>query len=272
MNTESEATAGRENLLSYDRRRNILELVNRYKSVTIDLLAETFPVSRMTISRDLEKLENEGLLKRVRGGAVSLSHIVVAPPMSRSASTLTNEQRRIGKEASKRVLNGDFLIIESGSTCLALVENLVDKDNLKIATASPSIAMRLAEMVEQNNCRFEIILAGGILNVHKNFLLGPTAVDMFERLNVDTAFVSVTAIDTAAGVTADELNESSVSRLILERCGKTTIGLIVSTKFNNASFYKVADITVFDEIITDGGLDELSLRDFSDRGIRMTLC
>jgi DeoR/GlpR family transcriptional regulator of sugar metabolism len=113
---------------------------------------------------------------------------------------LTDEQKCIGRAAADRVANGDFLIIESGSTCLALAEKLVDRDNLKIATASPMIAMRLAQIVEQYGRKFEIMLAGGILNVYKNFIMGPTAVEMFERLNVDIAFVSVTAIDAVAGI------------------------------------------------------------------------
>ena len=264
--------AREDQLLSFDRRKRILEIVNQKKSVTIDSLAEVLPVSRMTVSRDLERLENDGLLKRVRGGAVSLSHIVVAPPMSRSARALTDEQKCIGRSAAARVANGDFLIIESGSTCLALVEHLVDKDNLKIATTSPMIAMRLAEIVEQFGRKFEIMLAGGILNVHKNFVMGPTAVEMFERLNVDIAFVSVTAIDAEAGITADDVNESAVSKVILERCGRKTIGLVVSSKFGNASFYKVADVTAFDEIITDRGLDRETQRLFVERGVRITLC
>ncbi len=261
-----------DGLLSFDRRKQILEIVNRRKSVTIDSLAEVFPVSRMTVSRDLERLEADGLLKRVRGGAVSLAHIVVAPPMSRSARAMTDEQKRIGREAALRVRNGDFLIIESGSTCLALVENLVERDNLKIATASPLLAMRLAELVERFGRRFEIILAGGILNAYKNFVMGPTAVEMFERLNVDIAFVSVTAIDAVAGVTADEVYESAVTKVILERCGKKTIGLVTSSKFNNASFYKVADVTVFDEIVTDKGLDRRTRKLFEEKGVRMTRC
>jgi DeoR/GlpR family transcriptional regulator of sugar metabolism len=259
-------------ILSFDRRKRILEIVNRKKSVTVDALAGSFPVSRMTVSRDLERLESEGLLKRVRGGAVSLSHIVVAPPMSRSVRDLTEEQRCIGREAARRVSNGDFLIVESGSTCLALAENLAEKDNLKIATASPLIAMRLAEIVEQYGRKFEIILAGGILNAYKNFVMGPTAVEMFQRLNVDVVFSSVTAIDAEAGITADEVTESAVSRVILECCGKTTIGLVASAKFNNASFYKVAEVTVFDEIITDKGLDRRTRRLFEEKGVRITSC
>lgn len=261
-----------DKLLLFDRRKRILELVNLRESVTIDFLLDTFPMSRMTISRDLDKLENDGLLKRVRGGAVSIAHIVVAPPASISARALTDEQRRIGKEASKRISNGDFIIVESGSTCLALAENLYEKDNLKIATASPMVAMRLAEIVEVYNRKFEIILTGGTLNVYKNFVLGPSAVQMFQNINVDIAFLSATAIDPEAGITADEINESAVSKIILERCGRKTIGLISSTKFNKVSFFKVTDITAFDEIITDKGLDRETEKLFTNRGIKITLC
>jgi DeoR family fructose operon transcriptional repressor len=261
-----------EQLLSFDRRMRLLELVNRKRSAPIEYLAKSFPVSLMTIRRDLEKLEKDGLLKRVRGGAVSLAHIVVSPPASLSARTLTEEQRHIAKAASQLVSSGDFIILESGSTCLALAENLYEKDNLKIATASPMIAMRLAQIVEKFGRKFEIILVGGILHVSKNFVLGPTAVQMLEHINVDIAFLSATAIDLQAGITADDVNESAVSRVILERCGRRRIGLISSHKFNKASFYKVADITAFDEIITDAGLDKEIARLYQDKGIKVTRC
>jgi DeoR/GlpR family transcriptional regulator of sugar metabolism len=67
----------------------------------------------MTVIRDLERLEGDGHLKRVRGGAVSLAHIVVAPPASASMRALTEEQKRIAVEASRRIANGDFIILES---------------------------------------------------------------------------------------------------------------------------------------------------------------
>jgi DeoR/GlpR family transcriptional regulator of sugar metabolism len=258
--------------LLFDRRRKILGIVNHRKSVTVDSLLKALPVSRMTISRDLEALETAGLLKRVRGGAVALSHIVVAPRASGSVRALTDQQMRIGREASRRVENGDFIIIESGSTCMALVEHLRDKSNLKIATASPMIAMRLAEIEEQYHRGLEIIVSGGVLDVYKNFLLGPPALQMFENMNVDIAFVSVTAIDSEMGVTADDMGESSISRVVLEKCGRKTIGLIISSKFNKVSFYKVTDIARFDEIITDSGLDRETEARFARAGVVMTLC
>lgn len=261
-----------DQLLSFDRRKQILELVNGHQSITIDTLVETFPVSRMTISRDLEKLESEGHLKRVRGGAVALSHIVTSPRASQASRALTEEQKRIGKEASTRVADGDFIIIESGSTSLALVDNLYDKNDLKIVTASPMVAMRLAELAERYDRNFEIIVSGGILNIYKHFLLGPTSTRLFKEIRVDIAFLSVTAIDIESGVTADDVNESEVSKIIMEQCGRKTIGLITSGKFNKASFYKVTDITVFDEIITDNNLDQKTKKNFEQEGVSITMC
>ena len=261
-----------DQLLSFDRRKKILEMVNGEQSVTIDALVEAFPVSRMTISRDLEKLESDGHLKRVRGGAVALSHIVTSPRASIASRELTEEQKRIGKEASRRVSDGDFIVIESGSTNLALVENLYEKNDLKIVTASPMIAMRLAELAERYDKNFEIIVSGGILNIYKHFLLGPTSTRLFEQIRVDTAFLSVTAIDLEAGVTADDVNESAVSKIIMEQCGRKTVGLITSGKFNKASFYKVSEITVFDEIITDKSLDRETKQKFEQEGITITMC
>lgn len=260
------------NLLSYDRRRKIVEFVNRRKSVTVDELIQNFPVSRMTIIRDLEKLDAEGFLNRVRGGAVALSNIVVAPRASDSEKKISNEQMSIGKEAVKRIKDGDFLIIESGSTCMALVNQLHDKNNLKIVTASPHIGVRLAEIAEQYDRNFEIILSGGILNVYRHFLLGPIALQVFDSVKVDTAFVAVTAIDLNAGITADDINESAVTKIILEKCAKKVIGLITSPKFGKTSFYKVGGVNLLDEIITDSGVDEESVRQFAKMGVRVTVC
>ena len=261
-----------DQLLSFDRRKKILEIVNGNQSVSIDTLVDTFPVSRMTISRDLEKLEGDGLLQRVRGGAVALSHIVTSPRASKASKELTEEQKRIGKEASTRVSDGDFIIIESGSTCLALVDNLYDKNDLKIVTASPMIAMRLAVLAERYDRNFEIIVSGGILNIYKHFLLGPISTRLFEQIRVDIAFLSVTAIDIGAGVTADDVNESAVSKIIMEKCARKTIALITTSKFNKASFYKVADISVFDEIITVKSLEKSIKENYEREGIKVTVC
>jgi len=258
----------KNNLLSSDRQQQILKMVMEKRSIKIDELAKEFPVSAITIRRDLDKLAEQGKLNRVHGGAMALSNIEIAPRASIRSAHLTPEQLRIGEEAAKRIADGDFIIIESGSTCLALVQKLTQKKDLKIVTVSPRITMALADISEKFNTNFEIISSGGILNVYKNFMMGPHARTLFESIKVDIAFVSVTAIDIEAGITADNIYEAEITRTILEKCAKKKIGLIISPKFGKISFVKVTSSEIFDEIITDINLpQDIVNRYGSKRGV-----
>lgn len=258
-------------ILAFERRSRILEIVNKNKSMSVEEIAAHFPVSEITIRRDLDKLSEEGMLTRVHGGAVALTNFIVAPRASEQADKITEEQMRIGKEAAKRISNGEFIVLESGSTCNALAQNLWDKKNLKLVTVSPIIAMVLADLAEKHDLNFEIILSGGILNVYKNFLLGPHSRQLFETIKVEKAFISVTAIDLEAGITADSINEAEISKIILEKCAKKRYGLITSHKFGKTSFVKVADAQIFDEVITDSKVDPDIVSRFMDSGIKVTI-
>jgi DeoR family fructose operon transcriptional repressor len=257
-------------LLSSERRQRILDVVNQKRAVSVEELAEHFPVSTITIRRDLDKLAEEKLMQRVHGGAMALSNIVTAPRASELFANITEEQTRIGREASTRITDGDYIIIESGSTCLALVQHIDEKKNLKVVTVSPRIVTMLAEISDTYNNDFEIISSGGILNSYKNFFFGPHAKTLFEGIKVDIAFVSVTAIDLEAGVTADSSYEAEISKTILEKCAKRRIGLIYSSKFEKTSFVKVTTADIFDEIITDTNLSKNIIDAYTDAGIKMT--
>ncbi len=259
----------KDHLLSTERRKRILDVVNAQRSVSVEELAHRFPVSTITIRRDLDILAGEKLLLRVHGGAMTLSSIVTAPKASELFSNITEEQIRIGREASTRIADGDFIIIESGSTCLALVQHLDVKKNLKVVTVSPRIVTMLAEISDTYKNDFEIISSGGILNSYKNFFFGPHARTLFEGIKVDIAFVSVTAIDLEAGVTADSAYEAEITKTILEKCAKKRIGLIYSSKFEKTSFVKVTTADIFDEIITDTNLSRNIIDAYTDAGIKI---
>jgi DeoR/GlpR family transcriptional regulator of sugar metabolism len=131
--------------------------------------------------------------------------------------------------------------------------------------------MLRADISEKYKGDFEIISSGGILNVYKNFFTGPQALNLFEEIKVDIAFVSVTAIDLKAGVTADNVYEAEISRIILQRYSKKKIDLIYSAKFGKVSFVKVAPVEVFDEIISDVHLLPDIAAQYAESGIKMTL-
>ncbi len=262
---------GNDTLLSFERRKKIVELINREQTVTVDRVVEEFSVAAITIRRDLDKLAEQGLIKRVHGGAAAVTNIVVAPRASDLQKHINEERLRIGEEAAKRIKDGDYIYIEAGSTCYALARSLTGKKNLKIVTVSPVLVNVLAEISEATGGNFEIMSTGGLFNVYKHFLLGPHARTFLENINVDTAFVSVTAIDLRSGITADSMEEAEISRIALTRSSKRNIGLIVSKKFNTSSFVKVADADVFEEIITDTSISPKIREEFEDEGIKITL-
>lgn len=260
-----------DSLLSSERRRRILELVTERRSVTVVELAAMFPVSPITLRRDLDRLAGENLVERVHGGAMARSAIAVAPRASEQYQHLADSQLAIGREAAGRVRDGDYVILESGSTCLAVIPYLAARKDLRVVTVSPRLVSALSSLVETERADMEIISSGGILNVHKDFYLGPHARAFFETCRVDLVLISVTAIDLEAGITADSHTEAEISRIILEKCGKRRIGLIVSPKIGRTSFARVAGVEALDEIITDGGADPAVLARFRERGITVTV-
>lgn len=260
-----------ETVLAFERRRKIVEIVNRRRSITVDELIGIFPVSPITIRRDLDQLAEEGTLRRVHGGAVATSNIVVAPRASEHAGKLSEAQLRIGEEAARRVSDGDFIVLESGSTCQAVIPHLSGKKNLTVVTASIRIAMMLGEVAERHPQSLEVLSSGGTMNVYKDFLMGPHARSFFDSLRVDLAFISPTAVDLASGITADSLNEAEITRTIVERSAKRTIGLVVAPKFETVSFVKVTPVESLAEIITDRGVDQAILTRYLEKGIRVIL-
>ena len=262
----------KDSLLSSERRRRILALIAEKRSVTVVELAALFPVSAITLRRDLDRLAAENLVERVHGGAMTRSAIAVAPRASEQYKHLAEAQLAIGREASGRIRDGDYVILESGSTCLAVVPHLAARKNLRVVTVSPRLVSALSSLVEADGASgMEIISSGGILNVHKDFFLGPHARAFFETCRVDVALVSVTAIDLEAGITADSHTEAEITRIILEKCARRKVGLIVSQKIGRTSFARVAPAEILDELITDAGADPGVLERYRERGITVTV-
>ena len=260
-----------DSLMSSERRRKILEVVNARRSVTVLDLAETFPVSAITIRRDLDRLAADHLIERVHGGAMALEAIAVAPRASGQSGRLTEEQMRIGREAARRVRDGDYIVLESGSTCLAVLPGLAEKKDLHILTVSPAIVTALASLAEKTGVPLEIICSGGVLNVYKNFLMGPHSRILFEESRVDAALISPTAVDLETGISADSMAEAEITRTILTRSARHRIGLVTSRKFGRTSFARIAPADSFDEIITDSGIAPDVAQKFRDRGITITI-
>src|SRR5271163_5370426 len=127
-----------------ERHMKTLEVLGEHTEVSVTELSRTTGVSEMTVRRDLDELERQGLLKRVHGGATRVVSRSYEPAYALRASTNVEAKVRIGRRAAELLSEGDTLVIDVGSTALALAQALDDMP-LTVVTPSLRVANLLAD-------------------------------------------------------------------------------------------------------------------------------
>jgi len=251
------------------RRIDIRNLILQEKTVSVEKIAKAFNISPITVRRDLEKLQESGLIVKVHGGAIAKDDLMPEPVFKERINLFKEEKERIAAEAAKRINNGDSIIIESGSTCLKLVKHLINKNNLKIATAGISIAQELLELLNIKN-DFEVSVCGGLLRAGSNIYVGPHAVNFFNSINVNKSFIGAVAISVDKGLSTATQFDAELSKSIINS-SKEVILLADSSKFETKSYINFMPLTEIDEIITDNKLDKKIVEKIKKLGVKITL-
>ncbi len=164
----------------------------------------------MTIRRDLEALEERGVARRVRGGAISTVSRSYEPPLAARSQEAREAKALIASAAAAFVEYGETAILDVGSTTLALARALRDRGGLTILTPSVNAALELA-----NEPTTRVILTGGIVRPGELSLVGDLAEEAFRRLNCDVLFLGVGGIDAVKGLTEYNLDDTRVKRAAL---------------------------------------------------------
>ena len=251
------------------RRMEIISIIQEKKTVTVKQLAEMYNTSYLTIRRDLEDLEKEGIVKKVHGGAILTKELKSEPIFDINKEIAKEEKNRIAFEASKRIKDDTAIIIGTGSTCLSVVNYLSDKQNIKVATASMPIAVELWKLAV-NKKDIEISVCGGIFSPGSSDFIGPHAINFFHDININTAFIGATALNVKNGISTATYFDAEITRAIA-KCSKEVILLCSSSKFGMYSYVNVLPLNKISEIITDTGLDEDTVQKIKSIGVRITL-
>jgi DeoR/GlpR family transcriptional regulator of sugar metabolism len=253
------------------RRIEIKKLVTENESITVSNMAKLFNVSEITIRRDLEKLEDEGFLDKVHGGAIIKGLRTEYDPVYLEDLKINREQKqRISKEAVKIIKNGDAIIIEAGTTCLEIVYNLEDKRNLAIFTASVPTAYELWKIALNRN-DIEVNISGGLIETRSSSLIGNQVTQFFENINADIAFMSAVAISTEKGVmTTNSQMDADVTRAIAKSAARKIL-LVDSSKFEKSGYISALPLNIFDEIITDSSISGKYARELKNFGVKIKI-
>lgn len=252
-------------MLNEERRRAILESLNRDGRVLVGDLARQFETSQVTIRKDLEILHDHGLLHRTHGGALPSADGALADPTLREKEKLhRGEKHRIADAAAAMVQEGQVVILDSGTTTTAIARALRSFHNLTIVTNAVNIASELA------GADVEVILTGGTLRRNSFSLVGPIAEDMLRKLNADILFLGVDGFDVHYGLSTPNLLEAKVNRIMVE-ISKKVVAVCDASKFGRRSLSQILPPTGLHHVITDRGAPKSDLRALKEAGIEVTL-
>ncbi|PLT32687.1 DeoR/GlpR family DNA-binding transcription regulator [Bacillus sp. V5-8f] len=228
-----------------ERKLTILAALDKEEKVYVRQLANQFRVSDETIRRDLDRLEKEGFLKKVYGGAVKMKIQNWELPFDEKTTIHNQEKQAICKAAANLVEDGDIIMIGNGTTPLEIVRYLAHKTDITLITHSMPVMLLAMEFFKGR-----IIFIGGEFEKNQKYTSGPLTERMLEMMKADKAFISAGGISTINGITDYDLSGSSVSRKIIERADQVII-LGDHSKFGQTTFAHMCSLTEVSMIITD---------------------
>jgi len=238
-------------MITEERRTLILRKLSESRFVQVSELADEFGVSTVTIRRDLDTMEEEGLCIRKHGGAIRVNPgVALEMPYDVKRFEMVSEKERIAKQALEIIEDGDTFILDSGSTTFALASMLNNKVRITVVTNDLKIAVKLAE-----NPKINLICTGGIARSSIFSLEGAMTESFIKNITVDKTFLGADAIHQDGVISNVNIEEVAIKQAMV-KAADTTILLADSSKFNKDGFAKICDLKDIDILITDQGISE----------------
>ena len=250
--------------MKLDRRNQIIDMINRQRTVKNSELMERFGISIETVRRDLEYLENQGYLRRVYGGAVVNLSLSSEPEYASRSQARSEEKMAIAAEAARLVQDHDSIYMGVGTTVQAMARFLRNVQELTVFTNALRTAVELSELP---NCT--VILSGGRVRPKELAVSGFPAEENLSRFNVDKAFIGIGGI-TEAGVTDFHMDEASIHRQLIANA-RQAIVLADSEKLGTRAVVNVCALEQVDMIITDSGAPKHLVKELEQAGVRVVI-
>lgn len=235
-------------MLDETRKEMVIELIKERGEVTVKDLSKYLGVTSVTIRKDLKELEKLGLIIRTHGGAVLPSHTRVEWNFIQKSKQHVEEKLSIARKALEFVKPGDSIILDSGTTTLAMAREIKKRhlSPLTIVTNNLFIATELA------GTSVDLVVLGGSVRENSFSLIGAFCEENLKKIYVDKAFIGATGFSTEGFMTPD-INEARIKNMMVSQASEIFI-VVDSSKFTHPSFAIYANFNEIDHVITDEGL------------------
>ena len=248
-------------MLAAQRRDYLLEALRRDGRVVAKDAAAALGTSEDSIRRDLRDLAEQGLCQRVYGGALPASP-AVADYAGRAAVSVDGK-RQVAAAAAALIRPGSTVIVDGGTTALALALALPPALACTVVTHSPTVA---AALVPHPSA--EVLILGGRLFKHSAVACGAVTVEAAQRVTADLFFLGVTGVHHKAGLTTGDADEAAMKRALAARAAETYV-LASAEKIGAASPHQVIPLEAAAAVITDAPPGHPAVRDLRARGTQV---
>jgi len=247
-------------MIKNERQEKLLRILSKENTMKISDLSEKLHSSMMTIRRDLDLLEEMGIVKRYHGGVTLNRTDTNQPSFYERIEEFSNEKYAIGMEAAKFVTNGSIIFFDAGTTPLAIIEHISDDVEFTAITTGLLTAVALCNKPKTN-----VISIGG--NIHHSSFSSVSymSVEEIRKFHADIAFISTKSIILPVGTYEAQLQLIDIKEAIIEVCDKVVL-LVDNSKFENKSMCKAIPIEKIDLIVTDDKINRKYLSILHDLG------
>lgn len=246
-----------------ERRQKILDLLHQNNKVVVSQLSEMFGVSEVCIRNDLADLESKGHLSRVHGGAVAFSDSYYNMSLTQRSNTNRASKEEIANTVADMIHDNQSVMMNAGTTTLAVMKKLTEKKNLNIVTNSVVLALEGAKYPN-----LHITLLGGEVNAEYQFVYGTLTLSQLDEYKADVLILSADGIEAENGITTYYDKEADICRKMIKQ-SSYVIAALDCTKIGKVTYKKISDVDKIDSVVTNVGALETTVKQLKKHDVNV---
>ena len=251
-------------MLQEDRYLRIIEYLKNNSVATFEDISKLTGASIGTVRRDLSNLEENGMLKVVRGGATARKDDITKQAFDMRGIEHRNEKKELASLLGNIIIDGQAIGINSGTTNIEVANFLVENYNrLTVITNN----LRLVDILNRGK-NFNVIIPGGTFNSEEYAIFGRNCENQIMSYNFDVCILAVNAISDIKGITDFRIRECGIINAFINS-SKTKAVVADNSKFDRIAYANVCGIDKVDCIFSDSGLTEEQINRYENKGVKI---
>jgi DeoR family fructose operon transcriptional repressor len=246
-----------------ERQGHILEVLAEQRGVRVSALSDLLGVSEMTIRRDLERLETEGLLSRTHGGAILKQHIVEEPRYVTNVRAHAREKQRIAQATAAMIKPGETVFLGSGTTASQVLSHVDPELHARIITHN------LGAVSSAQEKALDVIVLGGLYRPRSNTLEGALSLEVLSGFHASKFILGADGVSLEEGITTASVGIAGVERAMIRQTRGEVIVLADGSKIGVVGDFVICTLDDVQAVVVDVGVDADVCEEMLRRGLRV---